>query len=238
MDNVSDKYYDDKWKKVIKQLPNGGDYYFNMRQHGYNIIKGAIVDGSTVFDYACGLGVIDKQLANDKDCIVSGNDFSSVAVDYVKSQTHGDFRTTGDFFPQGGRYAYVIAIYFLEHIKEPVKWLNEAFQYTDTVIIALPNNFRQLGEHVNMQWSNWNEFKILFKDFNRERIDEGKYPDKLSNAFKHPIFKFTKGKINACIDDRGTSETTNKEISEGNEKAENEETVKDVPKKRRRKKRV
>ena len=159
------KYYDEKWKPVIAKLPQGGDYRFDLRQSGYNILKDAIKNEAKVFDYACGLGIIDIQLVKEKRCEVSGCDWSKVATDYISSQIKGDFRNTDKFF--GGKYDAVIAIYFLEHIKDPVSWLNEAMKVTDVVICALPNNFRKVGEHIDMAWRSWEEFNTLFKNYNR-----------------------------------------------------------------------
>lgn len=215
------KYYDEKWKAVIRQMPQGGDYRFDLRQEGYNIVKDAIPNGSKVFDYACGLGVIDIQLAKEKDCIMAGCDWSKVATDYITSQIKGDFRNTDKFF--GTWYDAVIAIYFLEHITNPVSWLNEAMKVTNTVICALPNNFRKTGEHVEMAWGSWQEFNSLFKDFNIEHIHTNKYSQKLHQAFRHPIIKFTaKEPKNARIDDTETTEPREENSEESNAGTEND----------------
>lgn len=56
------EYYNERWTRIIKLLPMGGDYRFDRRQEGYDIIKNIISSGSKVFDYACGLGLISIQL--------------------------------------------------------------------------------------------------------------------------------------------------------------------------------
>lgn len=189
MNQITDEYFDNKWKAIIPKMPQGGEYLFNLRQHGYDIVKDAISKNSKVFDYACGLGVIDKQLVKEKQCKVSGCDFSKVAIDYCNSNIEGNFKLTDEIF--GDNYDYILAIYFLEHIKNPVEWLKECFKKTGKVICVLPNNFRRNGEHIYMQWGNWVEFNNLFKEFKVTRLDnESNYPSQLSRAFKHPIFLF------------------------------------------------
>jgi hypothetical protein len=192
MDYNSD-YFDTKWMQVIKQLPTGGNYRFDLRKYGYDIIKDYIKSKSSVFDFACGLGIIDIQLEKDKNCKVSGCDYSQVAIDYVNKNTkNGTFKCTDDIF--GEKYDYVIAVYYLEHIKNPVEWLDKMFKHTKKVICALPNNFHRHGEHIDMQWGSWDEFDKLFKDYEVKRLDIEKYPDRLVGAFKHPIFLFEKKK--------------------------------------------
>ena len=80
---TSAKHFDAKWREVISQMPQGGDYCFYMRQYGYDIIKDVIKPYSYIFDFACGLGVIDGQLAREKGCKCSGADISSVAAMYA-----------------------------------------------------------------------------------------------------------------------------------------------------------
>lgn len=193
-------YYDSKWKTAIKGLPNGGAYRFDLRQHGYNLVKKAIPDGSTVFDYACGLGIIDIQLEKEKNCKVSGCDFSPVAVDYAKSQCTGDFRVTDKVF--NGPYDVIIAIYFLEHIPNPVEWCEMCFEKTEEIIVVLPRNFLHHGEHVDMAWKNWSHFFKMFEKYNPTRLDikSGARQDAMADRdvlypmigqFAHPIIKFT-----------------------------------------------
>jgi len=216
------KHFEDKWTAIIPKMPQGGEYRFDLRQYGHDIIKEQIESGSSVFDFACGLAVIDEQLQIEKGCTVAGCDFSEVAIDYSIKTTNGDFRKTDKIF--GTKYDYVLAIQFLEHIKEPCKWLDECFEKTDTIICALPNNFRKTGEHVDMQWSSWEQFNNLFSAYNVERIDIGKYPDRLHQAFRHPIFKFTqKEKKYAPVNDtrppEETIEKSNQESDQGNQES-------------------
>ena len=190
-----EKYFDGKWTSVIKEMPSGGNYYFHLRQYGMNIVKGLIADKSSVFDYACGLGVIDKQLRDEKKCKVSGCDFSQVAIDYVVKQTGGNFRKTSNFFC--GPYDYILAVYFLEHIIEPQRWVSKALKYADRVICVLPNDFDHHGEHIDMQWSSWEDFAIKFSDFFWTRIDnKTSYPVNIPMAFRHPIIMFSKEREN------------------------------------------
>jgi hypothetical protein len=191
MDQQSKEYFNKKWTNVINSMPNGGNYRFDLREHGHNIVCDNINPGKSVFDYACGLGVIDNML-EAKGCTVSGCDISEVAIDYVKKLTDGTFKVGSEFF--GGNYDYILALHFLEHIKDPVNWLNSAFKYGKNVIVILPNNFSKHGEHVDMQWSNWDEFYSMFDMFKIKRLDEGKYPNGLNAAFRHPIFIFKKKK--------------------------------------------
>jgi len=186
----NESYFNDKWRTVMKCLPTGGAYHFNLRQYGYDITKNIIADGSKIFDYACGLGLIDIQLEKEKNCKVYGCDISEVAVNYVNSKlkykTH--FKIGSDFF--GSDYDYILAIYFLEHIKKPWEWVEQAFKFGKKVICIVPNNFRRSGEHKDMAWKNWTEFYRMFDQFNPVRIDGNKYPKSLSHAFKHPIILF------------------------------------------------
>ena len=48
-------YFNKKWTDVIRRLPNGGNYRFDLRKHGYQIICDYIGNGAKVFDYACEL---------------------------------------------------------------------------------------------------------------------------------------------------------------------------------------
>ena len=183
-------FYNKKWADVIKKLPKGGSYHLDLRQHGHEIVKDHIEEGSSVFDFACGLGVVSSQLEAEKQCKTAGCDISEVAVNYVKEHTDGDFRVTDEMF--GEHYDCVIALQFLEHIPNPVEWLNYTFKYTEKIICSLPNNFNHTGEHTNMQWSSWGQFQKLFKGFTWKRVDKDKYPSGLAHPFKHPIVIFTK----------------------------------------------
>ena len=180
------EYYDDRWTNTIKQMPIGGDYRFDQRKGGYKIIADYIGQNKRVFDYACGLGVMLQMLKWENECDVAGCDFSEVAINYVHKNVNGDFRTGGGFW---GTWDYVIACQFIEHIKEPVKWINEALEHAPAVICSIPNNFSRHGDHIDMQWGNWDEFNELFKDFEVERIDEGLYTS-TAKAWQHPTFVF------------------------------------------------
>jgi len=183
------KYYDNKWVEVIKQLPKGGLYRFDLRKHSYQIIANYIGKDKKVFDYACGLGIIGKYLHNTD---LYGCDFSSVAVEFASQ--FGKFEVSNEVF--GSDYNFVIASYFLEHTKEPVKWINDALKKSDNVICSIPNDFRQQGEHIDMQWNSWESFNDLFKEFKIKRLDvlndKNLYPNDIPQAFKHPIVEFTR----------------------------------------------
>jgi len=188
-------YWDEKWEKIIKLMPTGGKYRFDLRKHSYKIIEEYIPKKSTVFDYACGLGVLCKMLESEKDCTTSGCDISKVAIDYIKKRLIDSkgFKTT-DIIT--GNFDYVVSTQYLEHTAEPVNWLNNALDHSKEVICALPNNFRQVGEHKDMQWNSWIAFYELFDDFEIVRLDEEKYQKGLCRAFMMPIFSF-KRKTNA-----------------------------------------
>jgi len=184
----SPSYWDGKWRKIIAALPIGGDYRFDLRKFGIDIIMDAIRPGSRVFDFGCGLGVVDIRLARDKGCQVAGCDLSKVAVDFVKSRTKGDFRVGSKFF--GDDYDVVVGVYLLEHLKKPRKWLDKALSIAHEVIVALPNNFKQADEHADMQWGSQAELDKLLSKYRAVRLDVGKYPASLDNmaGFKHPIY--------------------------------------------------
>ena len=185
---MNNEFYNDKWTKIINLLPNGGQYRFDIRQHCYNIIKDHIDEKSKIFDYACGLGLIDLQLELQKNCKVYGCDFSDVAIDYINSKikSKNHFKVTDELF--GEKYDYILAIYFLEHIKDPVEWCKEALKAGKKIIAVIPANFNRNGEHVNMQWKDWDSFNELFKGFKMERLDVDKYSN-ISTGFQHPIFE-------------------------------------------------
>ena len=136
MEQTTQEHFNKKWQGVIANLPQGGDYRFDLRSHGQNILKAEVEEGSEVFDYACGLARISTELEREKKCKIAGNDFSSVAIEFLKDTSNGDFRETGDIF--GGPYDVIIASHFLEHIKEPVKWVENMFQHTSKILIILP----------------------------------------------------------------------------------------------------
>jgi hypothetical protein len=217
MNQTSKEYFDKKWEGVIKQLPSGGNYRFDLRKHGYQIIVDYIEKYKKVFDFACGLGIIDKMLVDQNQNKVSGCDFSQVAVKYCNDTIDGDFKETGDIF---GEHDYIIAIYFLEHIPNPVEWLKECFKHAPKVICALPNNFNRNGEHKDMQWGSWDEFNELFKDYKITRIDEGKYPDRFCAAFKHPIFVFEEKNGNKKTNKKGKRKGTKKAVKDSVENVE------------------
>ena len=181
-------YFDAKWNLVIKHLPNGGAYSFHKRQAGFDIIKSRIPEQSIVFDYACGLGLIDIQLEREKNCNCSGCDFSPVAIKYLQEHSRNpeNWRVSDKFF--GYSYDYVIGVQILEHLKNPVDWMKTALKVGSKVIVALPNNFTRTGEHVNMAWQSWDEFRRLFSGFKFERIDS--YNKTVETAYKHPIWEF------------------------------------------------
>lgn len=195
------KYYDQKWQKVIANMPVGGEYRFDLRKYGYQLIVDTIPDRAKVFDYACGLGVIG-QMMEDKGCTIDGCDFSPVAVNYCNENIAlGNFMVTGEI---GDKYDVVIASYFLEHIKDPDQWVKMALEHAPRVICSLPRNFRHVGEHIDMGWSNWVHFKEVFKEFDFIRLDtvnennidtmddiDLKYHNGLGQ-FAHPIIEFRK----------------------------------------------
>ena len=182
----SPEYYDGKWQDVIKQMPRGGEYRFDQRKNGYNIIASHIGKNQRVFDYACGLGVIDKML-EDQGCFVAGCDYSKVAVDYVNKHVTGDFKTGDKIW---GEHDYIIACYFLEHITNPVEWLTECLKHAPSVICSIPNNFNKTGEHSDMQWECWDDFNELFKEFTVTRLDYDKWERGTNRAWQHPTFEF------------------------------------------------
>jgi len=181
------EHYNEFWGDIIRQLPKGGSYRFDMRAEGYQKIMDLIPEGSKVFDYACGLAMVSIKLAKEKKCVVAGCDFSDVAVKFAKEKSGGDFRTTDKVF--GGPYDYIILSHYLEHVKDPAEMLRVMFKKAKNIIVSLPNNFRRVGEHVNMQWGDWDEFKFLFKEFSYERVDNG-YSTKTHHAWHRPIFLF------------------------------------------------
>jgi 2-polyprenyl-3-methyl-5-hydroxy-6-metoxy-1,4-benzoquinol methylase len=183
------EHYDKFWEGIIKKLPVGGSYRFDMRKEGYGVICDAIPENSKTFDYACGLGMVSISLSKEKYCSVFGCDWSGVAIDYVNAETGTkNFKKTDEIF--GDSYDCAIVSHFLEHIENPVEFLDNIFKKTKKIIVSLPNNFRHIGEHIHMQWSNWDEFYKLFDKYDIERIDEGKYTNKTLNAWQHPIFIF------------------------------------------------
>ena len=216
-------HYDVFWSNIIKQLPKGGSYNFSQRAEGYRKILDLVPHGSKTFDYACGLGMVSIKLAKEKGCDVSGTDFSKVAIEYVKKQSGGNFNTSGEVF--GENYDYIILSHFLEHITNPVEFMKDLYKKGKNVIVALPNNFRHIGEHVNMQWNNWKEFDELFKDFDYERVDNG-YTTKTHHAWHHPIFLF-KGDT--------TMHPSYLDSSTGEKKATVKKVVKKVAKKGKKK---
>jgi len=150
-----------------------------------------IPSGSRVFDFACGLAIIDHQLKMRKGCIVSGCDTSDVAINYIKGKMpDADFRVSSEIF--GGFYDFVLALHILEHFEKPVEWVRSAFKKSNSIIVIIPSSFSKAGEHKNMQWSNLKEFEELFAEFNIKRVDIGKYPSELHPAFKPPVFIFSK----------------------------------------------
>ena len=179
-------HYDDKWKYVISNMPMGGDYRLDHRQAGFDIIKNIIPNGSRVFDYAMGLGIIPIQLANEKECDVSGCDFSQVAIDYANENCEGDFRLTSDIF--GSDYDYIIASQYLEHVKDPVEFTRDMLKHGKTLIAAIPNNFRKSGEHIYMAWNSTPDFEDKFSEFNPVGLDDG-YPRNVPSAWHHIVYK-------------------------------------------------
>jgi len=188
------EHYNNKWKRIISGLPNGSNYRYDLRQYNYDFIKGRIPRLSKIFDFGCGLGIIDIQLFKEKDCDVYGCDTSNVAVDFINSKFDIDRFCVGDrFFGKG--YDYILAIHFIEHISNPVEWMREALEYGKRVIFTIPNNFRCSGEHENQQWHDWNEFHFLFQEFNLIRLD-GLYPECCKGDWSAPIFEATNVKEN------------------------------------------
>ena len=185
-------------------LPRGGNYRFDQRQANYNLIKGLIPDGSKVFDYACGLGVIDIQLSKEKGCKVYGCDYSAVAVEYVNMNIkNGEFRHTDDMFGSG--YDFVLAIAYIEHTKTPTEWIKKALTFGKTVIATIPNNYRRVGEHIDMQWGNEGELDELLKDFKVQKVRD--YKNACHTAWQSPILIITKeGQMHPSYIDSSTGE--------------------------------
>jgi len=191
------EYFNHKWTQIINKLPVGGQYRYDLRQYAYDIVKDNIKDNSVIFDYACGLGTIDLQLKQEKDCKVYGCDYSSVAIDYInKKLKTNNFKVTDKVFKSGKKYDVLLAVYFLEHIINPAEKVKEFLTYSKKVIAVIPNDFNRHGEHINMAWNSWDTFYNIFNDFRVKRLDiidkKSKYPDNLTRAFKHPVVEFKK----------------------------------------------
>jgi SAM-dependent methyltransferase len=187
------EYYDAKWTETIKLLPRGGKYRLDMRQACFEQIKEIVKPGSKVFDFACGLGVASIQLSKEKGCKVYGCDYSAVAVEYVNMNIQsGEFRHTDKIF--GDNYDYIMAIAFIEHIENPREWIDDALKYTKNLIVTIPNNYRQVGEHACMQWANWAQFEGVLEGLNWARVDDyGKHPT--HSAWASPIILITKERV-------------------------------------------
>jgi 2-polyprenyl-3-methyl-5-hydroxy-6-metoxy-1,4-benzoquinol methylase len=189
MDQCSVEHYNQKWEECIKRLPTGGSYAFQYRQYGHDVVKSLIPDGSRVFDYACGLGIIDIQLEREKNCIVAGCDFSDVAIKFVQSQVVNPHAfTVGDQF-HGDEYDFILAIQFLEHIKHAREWVEECLVRAPKLICVLPNNYLRHGEHIDMAWGSFEEFEALFKGITHTWVKTN-YPSHLHSAWRHPIVMF------------------------------------------------
>jgi len=184
-------YYDNRWSQTIKQLPRGGDYRLDLRSNGWKIIADYIGENKKTFDFACGLGFVNEMLKNN-GCQVHGCDFSGIAVEWTKNKTGGDFRKEGEIFGDG--YDYIIAPQFIEHIEDPVDWINKALDKSKAVICSIPNNFSRHGDHYLMQWGSWDEFYSLFSSFDIERIDKPELYATTPKAWKHPTFVFRRTK--------------------------------------------
>jgi len=182
-----DKDYTQIWKRTVET--SGKAYDLKLRQHSYDIVKKLIPPKSMVFDYACGLGEISKQLFFEKHCDVYGCDANEFAINHVNSQIPGNRFYVGDSIKKGNkRYDFVILSHILEHVKKPVEFIKYIKNYTENIIVVLPNNFIKEKEHKHMAWSNLSEFENLFPD--AKKIDN-EYPHELPNAFKNPVFLLT-----------------------------------------------
>lgn len=183
-------YYDTVWANVIKLLPVGGPIRFDMRQYIYSEVMKHVPEGSKVFDYACGLGLIDIRLEKEKGCKCYGCDFSAVAVEYVNMNIkRGEFRHTSELF--GDWYDVILGIAYMEHTNQPRKWVDAMLEHTNKLIVTIPNNYRQQGEHYLMQWSNWGEFVSILRGLKWKRVDN--YQDKNHHqAWKSPIIIISK----------------------------------------------
>jgi hypothetical protein len=182
------KYYDLKWDKVWANLPTGGDYRYDLRQHGYKIQMEYMGHGKKILDYACGISYFGEMYQEDYSGKIDGCDWSDKALEYSSKLVRGGKWENTDVI--SGTYDFIIANYFIEHIVDPVGMINKFLDHADEAICSIPNNFRKTGEHIDMQWTNWEQFNKLFDCFEVNRIDEGLYPDGLIGAFKHPIFVF------------------------------------------------
>jgi 2-polyprenyl-3-methyl-5-hydroxy-6-metoxy-1,4-benzoquinol methylase len=177
--------FDDKWTSIISKLPTGGDYRFDQRKCSYNIIADYIGTGKNVFDYACGLSVLGR-IIKSRGNRVCGCDFSKVAIDYAKRTVSEGFYQSDQIY---GQHDYIVASQFIEHIDNPVQWINEAFQNTEKLIVSIPNNFHVVGEHHLMQWNSWESFYKLFKDFDMIRVDTPEMYSSIHPAWAAPIFE-------------------------------------------------
>jgi hypothetical protein len=184
------EYYDARWEKTISLLPNGGDYRIDLRNRAWKIIADYIGNDKKVFEFATGVSNLPEYL-KDNNCKVSGCDFSQVAVDFASE--FGNFKKSDTIF--GSDYDVITACQFIEHILDPAKWIREALEKAPIVICSIPNNFRQVGDHYQMQWKNWVEFDKLFEEFEVVRLDTPEMYAGNHVAWNHPIFTFKlKGK--------------------------------------------
>jgi 2-polyprenyl-3-methyl-5-hydroxy-6-metoxy-1,4-benzoquinol methylase len=125
----TEEYYDKRWSNTIALLPTGGDYRLDLRSRAWKIIADYIGKNKKVFEFATGVSHLPEYL-RENSCIVKGCDFSQVAVDFAKE--HGDFKKTDKIFGSG--YDFITACQFIEHIKDPAKWIDEALDLAPIVI--------------------------------------------------------------------------------------------------------
>ncbi len=166
-------WWDTFWSQPVEQ------WKLDVRQPNYDIVKGLIPTGSSVFDYACGLAIITLQLEREKGCRIAGCDFSRTIIDKIDKESF----YVGDTIH--GEYDYLIISHFLEHVSNPVEVIEHCKQHARRVIIVIPNIFSKSDTRKLMSWGNLEEFQQMFRG--AERV-EAEYPNDLPDKYKFPIY--------------------------------------------------
>lgn len=145
-------YWDTVWQG---ELLNGYEREEQYEQTFKEIVE-RVPDKAIVADVGCGAGVLMTKLKNAKNAQCTGYDFSSSAIDIVKSKGFdGRVEDVRNFEPNGdtGKYDVVVATHVLEHMQEDkgfLQVLKAICKKGGQVIVATPADpaVQDISEHV------------------------------------------------------------------------------------------
>ena len=105
----------------------------------YFEIANMIEKNKKVLDFGCWQGDLSKIIINISNAQVVGCDLIKASKFRHKNFKYVKVNPGKDNFPFTSKFDYIVFADVLEHLKNPKEILKQAFNYTDTCIVSIPN---------------------------------------------------------------------------------------------------